>query len=77
MRPPYNRVRADNRVRCGRPGGTGTRSSVADVLGLLGSGVSEQDLLDDFPQLSHDDVLACMAYAAERERALVVTALQA
>ncbi|GDX72940.1 hypothetical protein LBMAG39_13730 [Cyanobium sp.] len=72
-----DRITTDPTVRFGKPCVRGTRISVADVLGLLGSGVSEQDLLDDFPQLSHDDVLACMAYAAERERALVVTALQA
>jgi uncharacterized protein (DUF433 family) len=44
---------------------------VGDVLGFLASGMGEAELLEDFPQLSHDDVLACLAYAADRERLLL------
>lgn len=72
-----DRITTDPTVRFGKPCVRGTRISVADVLGLLGSGLSEQELLADFPQLSHDDLLACMAYAAERERTLVVAAAEA
>ena len=39
--------------------------------GQQSSGMSEAELLEDFPQLSHDDVLACFAYAADHERCLI------
>ena len=46
----------------------GTRSTVGDVLGYLASGMTEQEILADFPQLTGDDIRACLAFAAERER---------
>ena len=64
----------DPAVRFGKPCVRGTRLSVGDVLGALASGCSEAELLLDFPQLTHDDILACLAFAAERERRLVVMA---
>ena len=57
-------------VRYGKPCVRGTRLTVGDVLGSLASSMSEAELLEDFPQLSHD-VLACLAYAADRERCLI------
>jgi uncharacterized protein (DUF433 family) len=62
------RIAADPAVRFGKPCVRGTRITVGDVLGYLASGMSEQQLIEDFPQLTHDDVRACLAYAAERER---------
>jgi hypothetical protein len=44
---------------------------IQDVLGSLASGMSEAELLQDFPQLCHDDVLTCLADAADRERCLI------
>jgi uncharacterized protein (DUF433 family) len=45
------------------------------VLGFLAAGGSEAELLHSFPQLTHEDVLACFAYAAEREnRTLAIPA---
>lgn len=41
---------------------------MGDVLGYLAGGMSEAAILADFPQLTHDDILACLAFAAERER---------
>ncbi|MCP9901657.1 DUF433 domain-containing protein [Cyanobium sp. Cruz CV13-4-11] len=58
-------------VRFGKPCVRGTRITVGDVLGFLASGMGEAELLEDFPQLSHDDVLACLACAADRERLLL------
>ena len=49
----------------------GTRVSVGDVLSYLASGMSEQQVLADFPQLNSEDVRACLAFAAERERRVV------
>jgi len=47
------------------------RISVADVLEYLASGMSIDEILSDFPDLTRDDVLACLAYAAARERGTV------
>jgi uncharacterized protein (DUF433 family) len=46
------------------------RIAVADVLGWLASGMSEQQILADFPELTEADIHACLAYAADRERRL-------
>ena len=57
-------------IRFGKPTIRGTRMTVGEVLSYLASGMSEAAILDDFPQLTHDDILACLSYAAERERRL-------
>jgi len=63
-----DRISVDSSVRFGKPCVRGTRISVGDVLGYLAGGTSEEQLLREFPQLTRDDVRACLAYAAERER---------
>ncbi len=68
-----DRISADPNVRFGKPCVRGTRISVDDVLGYLAGGMSEAAVLADFPQLTSDDVRACLAYAAERERRTVGT----
>lgn len=55
-------------VRSGKPCIQGTRISVGDVLGYLAGGMTESEILQDFPQLERDDIRACLAFAAERER---------
>ena len=65
------RITINPSVRFGKPCVRGTRLTVGDVLGFHASGMGEAELLEDFPQLSHDDVLACLAYAADRERLLL------
>ncbi len=62
------RIVVDPAVRFSKPTVRGTRITVGDVLSYLASGASEEQLLQDFPQLQHDDVRACLAFAAERER---------
>ena len=57
--------------RGGRPTVRGLRIAVADVLGWLAAGMSHQEILSDYPELTEDDIRACLAYAAERERRLV------
>jgi uncharacterized protein (DUF433 family) len=59
--------------RGGRPTIRGMRIAVADVLGWLASGMSHQEILSDYPELTEDDIRACLAYAADRERRLVTT----
>jgi uncharacterized protein (DUF433 family) len=68
-----NRINVDPAIRFGKPCVRGTRISVGDVLGYLAGGMSEAQILADFPQLTSDDVRACLAYAAERERRTVST----
>lgn len=65
---PLDRITIDPTVRFGKPCVRGTRITVGDVLGYLASGMSEDEVLADFPQLSREDIRACLAYAAERER---------
>ena len=57
--------------RSGKPCVRGLRITVYDVLDYLASGMSEEKLLAEFPDLTHEDVLACLAFAADRERKLV------
>jgi len=66
-----DRVVIDPEIRFGKPCVRGTRITVGDVLSYLASGMSEQELLSDFPQLTREDVRACLAFAAERERRVV------
>jgi len=57
--------------RGGRPCVRGLRIAVADVLGWLASGMSHKDILADYPELTEEDIRACLAYAADRERRIV------
>lgn len=66
-----DRIVIDPEVRFGKPCVRGTRITVGDVLSYLASGMTEQELLADFPQLTGDDIRACLAFAAERERRLM------
>jgi uncharacterized protein (DUF433 family) len=67
-----DRISIDPAIRFGKPCVRGTRITVGEVLGFLASGGSENELIADFPQLTHEDVLACLGFAAERERRLLV-----
>lgn len=57
--------------RGGKPCIRGLRITVYDVLEYLASGMSQQEILDDFPYLTKEDILACLGFAAERERLMV------
>ena len=57
--------------RGGKPCIRGLRITVYDVLEYLASGMSEAEILADFPDLTQGDIRACLAFAAERERRLV------
>jgi uncharacterized protein (DUF433 family) len=57
-------------VRFGKPCIKGTRISVGDVLGWLGSGMSIHEIIDDFPELSEVQIRACLIFAANREHLL-------
>jgi uncharacterized protein (DUF433 family) len=57
--------------RGGRPCVRGLRIAVADVLGWLAAGMSHEQILGDYPELTDEDIRACLAYAADRERRIV------
>ena len=57
--------------RDGKPCIRGLRITVYDVLEYLASGMTEPEILADFPDLTREDIRACLAFAAERERCLV------
>ena len=52
-------------VLAGKPVVRGTRLSVEFVIGLLASGWTEPDILSNYPNLTHDDIIACLAYARD------------
>jgi uncharacterized protein (DUF433 family) len=54
--------------RGGRPCVRGMRIAVSDVLGWLASGMSHEEIRAEYPELTDEDILACLAYAADRER---------
>jgi len=60
-----DRVELNPEVLTGKPVVRGTRLAVEFVLEMIASGVSEQEILSNYPRLTHEDVLACVAYAAE------------
>ena len=57
--------------RGGKPCIRGMRITVYDVLEYLASGMSEEEILSDFPDLIREDIRACLAFAADRERKFV------
>lgn len=57
--------------RGGKPCIRGMRITVQDVLEYLASGMTEDEILDDFPDLTREDIKACLAFAADRERKLI------
>ncbi len=63
-----DRIVINPEIRFGKPSVRRTRITVGDVLSYLASGMTEREILIDFPQLTSDDSRACLAFAAERER---------
>lgn len=60
-----DRITLDPAVLAGKPVVRNTRLSVDFLLGLLGAGWSEADILANYPGLTRDDIAACLAYASE------------
>jgi len=71
---PYQTIiTLDPGKRSGKPTIRGMRITVYDVLSYLASGMTHQEILADFPYLTEEDIQACLSYAADRERQLLVT----
>jgi uncharacterized protein (DUF433 family) len=67
-----SRITIEPGKRGGRPCIRAMRITVFDVLSYLAAGMSTPEILDDFPYLTPEDIQACLAYAAERERRTMV-----
>lgn len=60
-------ITIDANIRFGKPVIKGTRISVYDVLSWFASGMSEEEILADYPELNREKIQACFAYAADKE----------
>ena len=60
-------VNIDSSKRFGKPCIPNTRISVYDVLAWLAKGMSKEEIVNDYPELTEQDIVACLAFAAERE----------
>lgn len=65
------RITIEPGKRSGKPCIRGLRITVSDVLDYLASGMSEDEILADFPDLEREDIRAVLAFAADRERRLI------
>ena len=66
-----DRITIEPGKRSGKPCIRGLRITVSDVLEYLASGMTEDEVLHDFPDLTREDIRACLAFAADRGRRLV------
>lgn len=72
MRSRYTGViTVESGKRGGKPCIRGLRITVYDILEYLASGMTEAEIIADFPDLTHEDIRACLALAADRERLMV------
>lgn len=70
----YNKIiRINPNKRFGKPCIRDTRITVYDVLGWMASNMTIQDILTDFPELTDEDIKACLAFAADREHKLQIS----
>lgn len=66
-----DRITVEPGKRGGKPCVRGLRITVYDVLGWLAAGMTEPEILADYPELVNEDIRACLTYAAEREHRIV------
>jgi uncharacterized protein (DUF433 family) len=65
-------ITIDPQIRFGKPCIRGLRISVYDILGWLASGMSTNEILEDFPELTEEDIKATLSYAADREHKIKI-----
>jgi uncharacterized protein (DUF433 family) len=73
----HDRIRIDPAIRSGKPCIAGTRITVYDILEYLAGGMSQEQLLEDFPALGQEDVRTALQFAAARERRLAASLMDA
>ena len=69
-----SRITIENGKRSGKPCIRGMRITVYDVLDYLASGMSNEEILNDFPYITQEDILACLKFASERENYMMAIA---
>ncbi len=74
MRQWEKYISIDPEIRFGKPHIKGTRITVQDILSWLASGMSNAEILADFPQLRQDQILAALAFSADKESMLKIVA---
>ena len=67
MKDYHKTITTESDKRGGRPCIRGLRISVSDILSYLASGMTIEEILDDFPYLTKEDIYACLNFAADRE----------
>jgi len=65
-------ISIDPNIRFGKPCIIGTRISVYDILNMLANGLNIKEIQEDFPELTKDQILSCLSYAADREHKIKV-----
>ena len=65
-------ISINSEIRFGKPCVNNTRITVYDILGWLASGMTNDEIIKDFPQLSNNAIVACLSYAADREHKLKI-----
>jgi uncharacterized protein (DUF433 family) len=65
-------INSNPNIRSGKPCIRDTRMTVTDVLEYLAGGMTEDEVLADFPYITREDIRACLAFAAERERRIIM-----
>jgi len=74
MQDYQKRIIIDPNIRSGKPIIRGLRITVYDILTMLSDGMKFDEIIEDFPELTSDDIYASLAYAADREHKLSVCA---
>ncbi len=64
-------IRRNPNKRFGKPCIRDTRITVYDVLSWLASGMTNEEIIEDFPELTIEDIMACLAFAADREHKII------
>lgn len=65
-------IEINQAIRFGRPILIGTRISVYDVMNWLGNGMTKEEIINDFPELTNDMIKACLLFVAQRENRIRV-----
>ena len=77
MKKYRDHIHINPNIRSGKPCIVNTRIAVSDVFDYLGGGMTVDEVLDDFPDLTLADIQACFAFAADRDRRLTVVPYEA
>jgi len=72
MKHYSERITINAQTRFGKPTIRGMRISVYDILGWFASGMTAEDIMNDFPELTLEDIQAALAYAADREHKILI-----